>query len=195
MSGLEDIPLIGDVAGVAIHGAEAIGDAVTGDWDGAADQAQRMAGGAIGVATGGISTAVEDVYDELAPHVGLPDSHELGHEALQGVGNAIGDGVYNLVHGSDDGGLSGGDLPGGDLGGGDFPGGDLGGGDFPGGDLGGGDFGGGDLGGGDLGGGDLGGGDLGGGGDMGGGADMSGGDDGSYDMSGGGDMSGGDGEY
>jgi hypothetical protein len=143
-----------------------------------------MAGGAIGVATGGISTAVEDVYDELAPHVGLPDSHQLGHDALQGVGNAIGDGVYNLVHGGDDGGLSGGaDLPGGDLGGGD-----LGGGDF-----GGGDFGGGDLGGGDLGGGDIGGGaDLG-GGDFGGGADMSGGDDAGYDM-GGGDM-GGDGEY
>lgn len=180
MSGLEDIPLIGDVAGVAIHGAEAIGDAVTGDWDGAADQAQRMAGGAIGVATGGISTAVEDVYDEVAPHVGLPDSHELGHDVLQGVGNAIGDGVYDLVHGSDDGGLSGGDLPGGDLGGGDLGGGDLGGGD-----LGGGDFPGGDLGGGDLGGGDM----------SGGGADMSGGDDGSYDMSGGADMSGGDGEY
>jgi hypothetical protein len=169
MSGLEDIPLIGDVAGVAIHGAEAIGDAVTGDWDGAADQAQRMAGGAIGVATGGISTAVEDVYDEVAPHVGLPDSHELGHDLLQGAGNAIGDGVYNLVHGGDDGALAGG------------------------GDLGGGDLGGGDLGGGDLGGGDLGGGDLG-GGDLGGGADMSGGDDGGYDMSGG-DMGGDGGEY
>jgi len=120
MSGLEDIPLIGDVAGVAIHGAEAIGDAVTGDWDGAADQAQSMAGSAIGVATGGISTAVEDVYDELAPHVGLPDSHTLGHDVLQGAGNAIGDGVYNLVNGGDDGGLGGANLGGGGLDGGDY---------------------------------------------------------------------------
>ncbi|MBS2964018.1 hypothetical protein KGA66_13255 [Actinocrinis puniceicyclus] len=174
MSGLEDIPLIGDVAGVAIHGAEAVGDAVTGDWDGAADQAQRMAGGAIGVATDGISTAVEDVYDELAPHVGLPDSHELGHEALQGVGNALGDGVYDLVHGGDDP-LGGGDGGFGGAGLGDDP---LGGG---------GDLGGSDLGGG-YGGGAMSGGD---GGDM-GGADMSGGD-GSYDM--GGDAGGGDVEY
>lgn len=166
MSGLEDIPLIGDVAGVAIHGAEAVGDAVTGDWDGAADQAQRMAGGAIGVATGGISTAVEDVYDELAPHAGLPDSHQLGHDMLQDAGNALGDGVYNLVHGGDDGGL------GGDLGG---LGGD-----------------GGDLGDGGLGGGDLGS-DLG-GSDAGAGSDMSGGDDSGYDMSGG-DMGGDGGDY
>ena len=180
MSGLEDIPLIGDVAGVAIHGAEAVGDAVTGDWDGAADQAQRMAGGAIGVATGGISTAVEDVYDELAPHVGLPDSHQLGHDALQSVGNAIGDGVYNLVHGSDDGGLSGGaDLPGGDgsLGPDDLGGGLDGGLD---GGLGDGDLGGGDLGGGDMSGGDDGGYDTSGGDGSDGGYDMSGGDGGDY---------------
>lgn len=165
MSGLEDIPLIGDVAGVAIHGAEAVGDAVTGDWDGAADQAQRMAGGAIGVATGGISTAVEDVYDELAPHAGLPDSHELGHDVLQGAGNALGDGVYNLVHGGDDGGLGGG--------------------------LGDGGLGDGGLGDGGLGDGGLGGGGLDGG--LGGG-DMSGGDDPGYDM-GGGDMGGDGGDY
>ncbi len=100
MSGLEDIPLIGDVAGVAIHGAEAIGDAVTGDWEGAAEEAQSMAGSAIGVATDGISTAVEDVYDAAAPAFGLPDSHELGHEALQGIGEALGDGAYDLMYGS-----------------------------------------------------------------------------------------------
>src|SRR5258708_23148825 len=103
MTGLEDIPLIGDVAGVAIHGAQAIGDAVTGDWDGAADQAQSMAGSAIGVATDGISTAVEDVYDAAAPTFGLPDSHQLGHDVLQGLGNALGDGAYNLLNSSDDG--------------------------------------------------------------------------------------------
>lgn len=108
MSGLEDIPLIGDVAGVAIHGAQAIGDAVTGDWDGAADQAESMAGGAIGVATGGISTALEDVYDAAAPTFGLPDSHQVGHDVLQGVGNAIGDGVYDLTHGGGDSELDGG---------------------------------------------------------------------------------------
>jgi len=134
--GLEDIPLIGDIAGVAIHGAEAVGDAVTGDWDGAANQAQSMAGSAIGVATGGITTAVEDVYDELAPHAGLPSSHDLGHDALQGVGNALGDGAYNLVHGGDDtsggGATDGGGLLDGGLGGGGLDGG-LGGGDLGGG--------------------------------------------------------------
>jgi hypothetical protein len=108
--GLEDIPLIGDVAGVAIHGAQAIGDAVTGDWDGAADQAESMAGSALGVATGGITTAVSDVYDAVSPSLGLPDSHTLGHDALQGVGEALGDGAYNLVHGGDDGGFNAGDL-------------------------------------------------------------------------------------
>ncbi len=145
MSGLEDIPLIGDVAGVAIHGAEAIGDAVTGDWDGAADQAQSMAGSAIGVATGGISTAVEDVYDAAAGGLGLPDSHELGHDVLQGAGNALGDGVYDLVNGSDDGGL-GGDAGGLGDGAGSFSGGfDASGGDY--GDAGGYDMSGGDAGG------------------------------------------------
>lgn len=145
MSGLEDIPLIGDVAGVAIHGAEAIGDAVTGDWDGAADQAQSMAGSAIGVATGGISTAVEDVYDAAAGGLGLPDSHELGHDVLQGAGNALGDGAYELMNGSDDGGLGGGDPfggAGGGAGGGDdsSSGGDYGGDAGDGGyDMGGGD--------------------------------------------------------
>ena len=102
MSGLEDIPLIGDVAETAIHGARAIGDAVTGDWEGMADQAQSMAGSALGVATGGISTAVEDVYDAAAPALGLPDSHQIGHDVLQGVGNALGDGVYNLTHPGED---------------------------------------------------------------------------------------------
>ena len=144
--GLEDIPLIGDVAGVAIHGAEAIGDAVTGDWDGAANQAQSMAGSAIGVATGGITTAVEDVYDELAPHVGLPDSHTLGHDALQGVGNALGDGAYSLMHGDDTASATGG-L--GATGGGDTSGGDTSGSD--GGYGGGADDGGYDMSGGDMG--------------------------------------------
>jgi hypothetical protein len=160
--GLEDIPLIGDVAGAAIHGAQAIGDAVTGDWDGAADQAQSMAGSAIGAATGGITTAAEHVYDAAAPAFGLPDSHQLGHDALQGAGNALGDGAYSLMHGGDDGGLGAGDLGGGDLGAGggdgggydpgidgtfDTSGGD-GGGDMSGGDMSGGD-GGYDMGGGD----------------------------------------------
>jgi hypothetical protein len=157
--GLEDIPLIGDVAGVAIHGAQAIGDAVTGDWDGAADQAQSMAGSAIGAATGGITSAAEHVYDAAAPTFGLPDSHELGHDALQGAGNALGDGAYNLMHGGDDGGLGGGGLGGGDLGAGSGydpsidgtfdPSGGDGGGDMSGGDMSGGGDGGYDMGGGD----------------------------------------------
>lgn len=91
-----------DLTDTAVHGAKAVADAVTGDWDGAANEAQSMAGSAIGVATGGISTALEDVYDGVAPKFGLPDSHQVGHDVLQAAGNAIGDGMTHLVHGAED---------------------------------------------------------------------------------------------
>jgi hypothetical protein len=213
MAGIDDIPVIGGIAETAIHGAEAVGHAVEGDWDKAANSALDMAGSAahtaFDLATDGVGgtvlDAAEGVYNAAAGGLGLPSTDEMWEGAKHGVeeaGNALGDAAYNLVHGSDDGGLAGGtgagpaddgglsdfSLPGGEF---DDPGLGMGGTD-PGLDLGGGDLGGGDLGGGDLGGGDLGGGDFG-GGDLGGG-DMSGGDDGGYDMSGG-DMGGDGGEY
>src|SRR5947209_417658 len=147
MSGIEDIPVIGGIAETAIHGAEAVGHAVEGDWDKAADEALNMAGSAahsaFDLATDGVGgtvlDAAEGVYNAAAGGLGLPDTDQLWEGAKHGVeeaGNALGDAAYNLVNGSDDGGLGAG-APGLDLGGG------LDGGDLPGGDLGGGDLGGG----------------------------------------------------
>lgn len=109
MSGLEDIPLIGGVAETAIHGAEAIGDAVTGDWDGAAHEAYGMAGSALHTVaddlTGGAFGVAEGVYDAAAGGLGLPTSDDISsgiEGGLHDLGNALGDGVYNLVNGSGD---------------------------------------------------------------------------------------------
>lgn len=163
MSGLEDIPLVGGIAETAIHGAEAVGHAVEGDWDGAAHEAFNMAGSALHTvaddATGGLFSAAEGVYDAAAPAFGLPTSDDISHTIEHGVqdaGNALGDAAYNLLNPSDDSGLGGG-LDDGGLGGG--------------------------LGDGGLGGGDMSGGDP--GMDAGGGDYGDGGGDGGYDMSGG----------
>lgn len=157
MSGLEDIPLVGGIAETAIHGAEAVGHAVEGDWDGAAHEAFNMAGSALHTvaddATGGLFSAAEGVYDAAAPAFGLPTSDDISHTIEHGVqdaGNTLGDAAYNLLNPSDDSGLGGGGdggLGGGGLGGGlddgGLGGGDMGGGD-PGMDAGGGDYGDGD---------------------------------------------------
>ena len=109
MSGLEDIPLVGGIAETAIHGAEAVGDAVTGDWDGAAHEAFGMAGSALHTVaddlTGGAFGAAEGVYDAAAGGLGLPTSDDISsgiEGGLHDLGNALGDGVYNLVNGGDD---------------------------------------------------------------------------------------------
>jgi hypothetical protein len=109
MSGLEDIPLVGGIAETAIHGAEAVGDAVTGDWDGAAHEAYGMAGSALHTVaddlTGGGFGVAEGVYDAAAGGLGLPTSDDISsgiEGGLHDVGNALGDGVYNLVNGSGD---------------------------------------------------------------------------------------------
>jgi hypothetical protein len=109
MSGLEDIPLVGGIAETAIHGAEAVGDAVTGDWDGAAHEAYGMAGSALHTVaddlTGGAFGVAEGVYDAAAGGLGLPTSDDISsgiEGGLHDVGNALGDGVYNLVNGSGD---------------------------------------------------------------------------------------------
>jgi hypothetical protein len=90
-----------DIAGAAYHGAKAIGDAVTGDWDGAANEAISMSGDALGAATGGVTDLIGDGYDALAGATGLPSAHDLVHDATQAAGNFLGDTAYNLVHGSD----------------------------------------------------------------------------------------------
>jgi len=109
MSGIEDIPLIGGIAETAIHGVEAVGDAVTGDWDGAAHEAYGMAGSALHTVaddvTGGVFGVAEGVYDAAAGGLGLPTSDDISsgiEGGLHDLGNALGDGVYDLVNGSGD---------------------------------------------------------------------------------------------
>jgi hypothetical protein len=108
MSGLEDIPLIGGVAETAIHGVEGVGDALQGNWDGAAHEAFGMAGSAVHAIaddlTGGVAGVAEHVYDTAAPGLGLPTSDNIAggiEGGLHDLGNALGDGAYDLVHGGD----------------------------------------------------------------------------------------------
>jgi hypothetical protein len=89
-----------DIAGVAetgLHAAEGVADAVTGNWDGAADGALSMSESALGVATGGVSELAEAGWDAVAHETGLPSAHEALHDATQAVGNALGDGLHALV--------------------------------------------------------------------------------------------------
>jgi hypothetical protein len=89
-----------DAAGVAetgIHAAEGIADAATGNWDGAADGALSMSESALGVATGGLSEVAEAGWDAVAGATGLPSAHEALHEGTQTAGNALGDGLFDLV--------------------------------------------------------------------------------------------------
>ena len=146
---------LGGMAETAVHGFAAVGDAVTGDWDGAAHESYKMAGSALhtaaDIATDGAASMVEGVYDAAAPSLGLPTSDDISSGIEGGIhdlGNALGDGAYNLLNGDDssggglDGGLGGG-LDGGGFGGGDAgAGGDDGGygGGDSGGDSGGGDY-------------------------------------------------------
>ncbi|HEU5334183.1 MAG TPA: hypothetical protein VFU73_15490 [Actinocrinis sp.] len=90
-----------DIVGAAYHGGAAIGDAISGDWDGAANEAISMSGDALGAATGGVTDLIGDGYDAIAGATGLPSAHELVHDGTQAVGNALGDAAYNLVHGGD----------------------------------------------------------------------------------------------
>lgn len=123
------IPGISEVASIAqtgYHAGAAIGDAITGDWDGAADQSLSMAESAGNAATfGGLGLAegAVDLVNAAAGGGESTDSHHLLQSALQGAGNWLGDEAYSLVHGGDsdsgDTGSSGGDSSGGDSSGGD----------------------------------------------------------------------------
>ena len=89
-----------DVAGVAetgLHAVEGIYDAATGNLEGAADSSLSMSESALGVATGGISELAEAGWDAIASHTGLPSAHEALREATQAAGNALGDGLFDLV--------------------------------------------------------------------------------------------------
>src|SRR5579872_175003 len=55
-----------DIAGVATHGASAVGDALGGDWEGAAGEALSMSGDALGAATGGLTDLAGDAYDAVS---------------------------------------------------------------------------------------------------------------------------------
>jgi hypothetical protein len=79
------------------HAAEAVADAVHGEWDKAADSMLSMSESALGVATGGISTAVESGLDGLAKEAGLGSAHDAINAGLHAVGDEIGDGLSALV--------------------------------------------------------------------------------------------------
>lgn len=136
------IPGISEVASVlqtGYHAGAAIGDAISGDWDGAADQSLSMAESAGNAATfGGLGLAegAVDLVNAASGGDESTDSHHLIQSALQGAGNWLGDEAYNLVHGGDSdsgdsgaaaGGSSGDDSSGGDAGSyGDYAGADGG---------------------------------------------------------------------
>ena len=93
------------VAQTAYHAGAAIGDAVTGDWDGAADHALSMSESAANAATFGAVGLAEGAYDLANAADGGGESTDAHHEIggmLQSAGNWLGDTAYNLVNGSDD---------------------------------------------------------------------------------------------
>jgi hypothetical protein len=85
------------VAETADHAAEAVGHALAGDWDKSADSALSMSETALGYATGGLTTAVEEGWDAVAKPAGLPSAHEALNYDAQAAGGAIGTGLEHLV--------------------------------------------------------------------------------------------------
>lgn len=103
----EDTPGVGAVISVgetAYHGAAAVYDGATGDWQGAQSNSMAMSEDAIGVVTGGVSKMVEGVYDLGNAATGGDDStsaHGSLVNATTDAGNWVGDHVYDLVHPED----------------------------------------------------------------------------------------------
>lgn len=85
------------VTNTVVHAGEGVVDAVEGDWDGAADSSLSMSESAIGVATGGISEAVEMGWDAIAGQTGLPDAHEALKDGTEAAGDLLSDGMLGLV--------------------------------------------------------------------------------------------------
>lgn len=102
------IPGISEVAGVlqtGYHAGAAIGSAIEGDWDGAADHALSMAEAAGNAATFGGLGLAEGAWDLANAADGGGESTDAHHEiqgALQTAGNWLGDTAYNLINGGDD---------------------------------------------------------------------------------------------
>ncbi|HEV3174124.1 MAG TPA: hypothetical protein VGZ32_27495 [Actinocrinis sp.] len=101
------IPGISEVAGVlqtGYHAGAAIGSAIEGDWDGAADHALSMAEAAGNVATYGGLGLAEGAWDLTNAADGggeSTDAHHTIQGALQTAGNWLGDTAYNLINGDD----------------------------------------------------------------------------------------------
>jgi hypothetical protein len=89
-----------DVAGVVetgAHAADAVIHAAQGDWDKAADSSLSMSESALNVATGGIFGAAESVGDDISHSLGGPDIHEAINTGAHAAGDALGDGMFDLV--------------------------------------------------------------------------------------------------
>ena len=104
---LEAVPVIGEVVSVgevAYHAGKAVYDGATGDWDGAADQSLRMSESALNVATfGGVAAgeAIWDAGNAIAGGDSSTSAHELFGGALKSAGEAMGDGMYDLLNPSE----------------------------------------------------------------------------------------------
>ncbi|HTS96566.1 MAG TPA: hypothetical protein VMI33_08080 [Streptosporangiaceae bacterium] len=89
-----------EVVGTAeagLHAAAAVANAAAGNWDGAADGALSMSESALGVATFGASTALEEGWDTVAKDTGLPSAHEGLAAITHAGGDLLGGGVESLV--------------------------------------------------------------------------------------------------
>jgi hypothetical protein len=85
------------VKDVVENAGEAAVHAVRGQWDAAGDSLLSMSESALGVATGGISKAVEDGLDKPAQDLGFAGTHDMINKGLHAAGDAIGDGLTDLV--------------------------------------------------------------------------------------------------
>jgi hypothetical protein len=97
------------VGETAYHAGAGVADAVTGDWDGAANEMGDMANSAVNFLTGGALGEVETGWDigataaraEGASDSEAPTSDQAIHHGLKSAGDWLGDEAYSLVHGSD----------------------------------------------------------------------------------------------
>ena len=106
-SDAQAIPVLGEAVSIgetAYHAGAAIGSAVSGDWDGAADHAGSMAESALSAATGGVTGMMEGAFD-LGNAAGGGGEDSSAHSeimgGLQAAGNWLGDTAYNLINGGD----------------------------------------------------------------------------------------------
>ncbi|MGO8980053.1 MAG: hypothetical protein ACLP70_08340 [Streptosporangiaceae bacterium] len=92
-----DADVVKGVAETADYAGAAIGDALSGDWDKAADNALSMSENALGVATFGVSKGLEEAWDDMAKDNGLPAAHDGLQDLAKAGGDLLGDGLSDLV--------------------------------------------------------------------------------------------------